>query len=208
MEITRICPACYLLRVPDAGISWVFNAWPDLAKFLIQQELAIDGIVYPDLRMQSDQGISCNLIEFPLLHALFHRGMYFREERPCLVGTKRQLELATGLEGHRLTTPDQRHEVAILLEGAPGTSLGQRLQDRVDAPRALVRQGAPVRPSEGELLVPGPQTPVAGRLAARLQPGHELVPAGDRCSEGFWGVDGAQSQTGSGSGGSETGRPR
>ena len=62
MEITRICPACYLLRVPDAGISWVFNAWPDLAKFLIQQELAIDGIVYPDLRMQSDQGISCNLI--------------------------------------------------------------------------------------------------------------------------------------------------
>ena len=95
MEITRICPACYLLRVPDAGISWVFNAWPDLAKFLIQQELAIDGIVYPDLRMQSDQGISCNLVEFPLLHALFNQGMYFREERPCLVGTKRQLELAT-----------------------------------------------------------------------------------------------------------------
>ena len=80
MEITRICPACYLLRVPDAGISWVFNAWPDLAKFLIQQELAIDGIVYPDLRMQSDQGISCNLVEFPLLHALFNQGMYFREE--------------------------------------------------------------------------------------------------------------------------------
>jgi len=94
MEITRICAACYLLRVPGANITWVFNAWPDLAKFLIQQGLAIDGIVYPDLRMQSDQGISCNLVEFPLLHALFNQGMYFRQERPCLVGTRRQLELA------------------------------------------------------------------------------------------------------------------
>jgi len=69
MEVIKICPAAFLLKVPQAGIAWVFNAWPDTAKFLIQQNLEINGIVYPDLRMQTDKGISCNLVEFPLMYA-------------------------------------------------------------------------------------------------------------------------------------------
>ena len=94
MEVIKICPAAFLLKVPQAGISWVFNAWPDTAKFLIQQNLQINGIVYPDLRMQTDKGISCNLVEFPLLYAMFKLGMYFRGEKPQLIGTAEQIELA------------------------------------------------------------------------------------------------------------------
>ena len=94
MELIQICRGAYLLRVPEAGVSWVFNAWPDITKFLIQQGLELNGIVYPDLRVQTVRGISCNLVEFPLLHAMFNQGMYARGERPVLVGTKRQLELA------------------------------------------------------------------------------------------------------------------
>jgi phosphoribosyl 1,2-cyclic phosphodiesterase/CRP-like cAMP-binding protein len=94
LELIKICPGSFLLRVPQADISWLFNAWPDSTKYLVQRRLEINGVVYPDLRLQGDRGVSCNLIEFPLLHALFNRGMYFRGEKPCLVGTPRQLELA------------------------------------------------------------------------------------------------------------------
>ena len=94
MELIQICRGAYLLRVPEAGGSWVFNAWPDITKFLIQQGLELNGIVYPDLRVQTVRGISCNLVELPLLHAMFTQGMYARGERPVLVGPKRQLELA------------------------------------------------------------------------------------------------------------------
>jgi CRP-like cAMP-binding protein len=94
MEVIQICPACFLLRIPRAGIAWVFNAWPDTVKFLIQQGLDLNGIVCPDLRLQTDKGVSCNLIEFPLLHAIFNQGMYRRGEKPCLVGTPHQLRLA------------------------------------------------------------------------------------------------------------------
>ena len=65
------------------------------AQIMIQQQLEINGIVYPDLRMQTAKGISCNLIEFPLLHAMFNQGMVFRGEKPCLVGTEHQLALAS-----------------------------------------------------------------------------------------------------------------
>ena len=94
MELINICPGAFLLRVPDAGISWVFNAWPDITKYLIQQSLELNGIVYPDLRVQTVRGISCNLVEFPLMHAMFNQGMHLRGERPVLVGTEKQLELA------------------------------------------------------------------------------------------------------------------
>ena len=95
VEVIKICPAAFLLRIAEAEISWVFNAWPDTAKYLIQKELEITGIVYPDVLMQTDRGISCTLVEFPLLHGLFNQGMYFRGERPHLVGTQRQLDLAS-----------------------------------------------------------------------------------------------------------------
>jgi hypothetical protein len=95
MELIKICPGSFLLRVPDADIAWVFNAWPDTAKFIIQQNLDYNGIVYPDLRLQTNKGISCNLIEFPLLHIMFNKGAYFRGEKPCMVGTERQLHLAS-----------------------------------------------------------------------------------------------------------------
>ena len=94
MEIIKICPAAFLLRIPREGVAWVFNAWPDTAKFLIQQGLELNGVVCPDLRWQTDRGIGCNLVEFPLLHAMFNQGMIFREEKPCLVGTERQLKMA------------------------------------------------------------------------------------------------------------------
>ena len=94
LHLVKICPGAFHLSVPEAGVSWVFNAWPDIVKYIIQQNLEFNGIVYPDLRTQTDRGISCNLIEFPLLYALFNQGMQARGERPCLIGTERQLELA------------------------------------------------------------------------------------------------------------------
>ncbi|MEW6753746.1 MAG: cyclic nucleotide-binding domain-containing protein [Candidatus Latescibacterota bacterium] len=95
MNLTKVCPGCFLLQVPDRAISWMFNAWPDATKFLTQQGLHLTGIVYPDLRTQTDSGTSCNLVEFPLLYALLNQGMLERRERPCLVGTPRQLALAS-----------------------------------------------------------------------------------------------------------------
>ena len=58
LEVIKICPGSFLLRVPAADVSWMFNAWPDMTKYLIQQQLEINGIVYPDLRMQTAKGIS------------------------------------------------------------------------------------------------------------------------------------------------------
>ena len=76
-------------------MSLLFNAWPNITKYLIQQQHEINGVVYPDLRMQTSKGISCNLIEFPLLHAMFNQGMVFRNEKPCIIGTEHQLTLAS-----------------------------------------------------------------------------------------------------------------
>lgn len=97
IEVIRICPASFLLQIPEAGISWIFNAWPDTIKFLIQRNLSFNGIVYPDLKMQ--KGVSCNLIEFPLLYAIFAQGLLAKGERPFLVGTDKQIKAAS--EGFR-----------------------------------------------------------------------------------------------------------
>ena len=78
IEVIKICPASFLLRVPNMGVEWIFNPWPDISKFLIQKGLNFNGVVYPDLRMQQQR--SCNLIEFPLIHAMLHQGMYKRGE--------------------------------------------------------------------------------------------------------------------------------
>ena len=91
IEIIQICLGSYLLRVVEADVAWVFNPWPDISKYLIQKQLNFNGVVYPDLRVQN--GVSCNLIEFPLLHAMFVQGMIFRGEKPTLVGTERQIHL-------------------------------------------------------------------------------------------------------------------
>ena len=85
IEIIQICLGSYLLRVAEADVAWVFNPWPDISKYLIHQQLDFNGVVYPDLRVQN--GVSCNLIEFPLLHAMFVQGMIFRGEKPTLVGS-------------------------------------------------------------------------------------------------------------------------
>jgi CRP-like cAMP-binding protein/glyoxylase-like metal-dependent hydrolase (beta-lactamase superfamily II) len=95
MELIKLCPGCYLLRVQELGVSWLFNAWPDAAKFVIQRGLKLNGIVYPDLRFQGSKDTSCNLVEFPLLHALFNEGMLFGADKPRLLGTQRQLVLAS-----------------------------------------------------------------------------------------------------------------
>ena len=92
IEIIRICLGSYLLRVQEADVAWVFNPWPDISKYLIHQQLDFNGVVYPDLRVQN--GVSCNLIEFPLLHAMFVQGMIFRGEKPTLVGTENKFVLA------------------------------------------------------------------------------------------------------------------
>ena len=95
LEVIEICPGSFLLKAPEAGVSLLFNAWPDITKYLIQQQHEINGVVYPDLRMQTSKGISYNLIEFPLLHAMFNQGMVFRNEKPCIIGTEHQLALAS-----------------------------------------------------------------------------------------------------------------
>ncbi len=95
IEVIKICAASFLLRIEEADISWIFNAWPDIAKFMIQRDLSYNGIVYPDLKLQTEKGISCNLVEFPLLHAMFNQGMYFDGIRPMLIGSRRQLELGS-----------------------------------------------------------------------------------------------------------------
>ncbi len=92
MILTELCAGSYLLQVEDIGVAWMFNAVPDASKFLIQRKLPINGIVMADSRLQ--HGLCCNLVEFPLLHALFNRGMIFRGEKPQLVGTSHQLRSA------------------------------------------------------------------------------------------------------------------
>ncbi len=92
MKITSLCAGSWLLQVEEIGVAWVFNAVPDVSKFLIQRSLPVNGIVLTDLRLQ--HGLCCNLIEFPLLHALFNQGMIFRGEKPVLVGTTAQLRAA------------------------------------------------------------------------------------------------------------------
>ncbi|MFT5375258.1 MAG: CRP-like cAMP-binding protein [Candidatus Latescibacterota bacterium] len=94
LELTKICPGSFLLEVREAGIEWLFNAWPDIVKYMVQQGRSFNGIVYPDLRRQTAKGTSANLIEFPLLYCLYNQGMVFRGEKPCVVGSPRQLELA------------------------------------------------------------------------------------------------------------------
>jgi len=91
IEIIQICPGSYLLKVAEADIAWVFNPWPDISKYLIRKQLDFNGVVCPDSRVQN--GVSCNLIEFPLLHAMFVQGMIFRGEKPTLVGTEKQIRL-------------------------------------------------------------------------------------------------------------------
>lgn len=93
IEVIKICAASFLLRIADAHIAWIFNAWPDITKFLIQRKLAFNGIVYPDLRSQ--RGISCNLIEFPLIHAMLGQGLYFQGKKPYLIGTPHQIQMAS-----------------------------------------------------------------------------------------------------------------
>ena len=93
IKITKICPGSFLLTVAEAEIAWVFNPWPDIVKYLQQQQLSFNGVVYPDLRVQDGQ--NCNLIEFPLLHALYIQGMVFRGEKPALIGTHEQLNAAS-----------------------------------------------------------------------------------------------------------------
>ncbi len=93
IKVIKICTRSFLLQIDEAKISWIFNAWPDLVKFLIQKDLDFNGIVYPDLTTQ--KGVSCNLIEFPLLYAMFIKGMYFRKEKPCFVGAEHQLRIAS-----------------------------------------------------------------------------------------------------------------
>ncbi len=94
MELIPICPGAHLLRVPEQNVAWLFGCWPDAVKFLIQRGLGLTGVVYPDLRFQGEKGTSYNLVEFPLLYALFNEGMLARGERPQLLGTPPQLALA------------------------------------------------------------------------------------------------------------------
>ncbi|MBF0197539.1 MAG: cyclic nucleotide-binding domain-containing protein [Planctomycetes bacterium] len=90
IQLIPICPGSHLLQIKDLGISWIFNPWPDISKFLIQKELSFNGVVCPDTRVQ--HGVNCNLIEFPLLHALFNQGMIFKGLKPVMIGTSFQLE--------------------------------------------------------------------------------------------------------------------
>ena len=137
IEVIKICPASFLLRVPNAEVEWVFNPWPDISKFLIQKGLNFNGVVYPDLRMQQQR--SCNLIEFPLIHAMLHQGMYFRGEKPCLVGTPQQLRLAgecfrrglygfydaSELEGCDLS----EEEIHALMQEIKGLALNEKIHE-------------------------------------------------------------------------------
>jgi hypothetical protein len=50
LELVKICPGSFLLQVPEAQVSWLFNAWPDIVKYMVQQERQFNGLVYPDLR--------------------------------------------------------------------------------------------------------------------------------------------------------------
>ena len=35
LEVIEICPGSFLLKVPGAGVSLLFNAWPGVTKYLI-----------------------------------------------------------------------------------------------------------------------------------------------------------------------------
>lgn len=159
IEVIKLCPAAFLLNVPKADVAWIFNPWPDITKYLDDKKLRFNGVVCPDIRLQ--QGRSCNLIEFPLFHAMYIQGMVFRGEKPVLVGTQKQLLLAgesfrRGVYGFydesELAGCDlDSGQIHDLMQEITGLASDQRIKD-VDELVDLIALNP---------LVPAPQEPVA-----------------------------------------------
>ena len=93
LQVKKICDGSFCVNVPEIGVSWLFNAWPDIIKHVIEKNHEINGIVYTELTQKTNILPESNLLEFPLLHCLFNMGMIFEGKRPIVIGNELQLSL-------------------------------------------------------------------------------------------------------------------
>ena len=91
LQVRQICEGAYCVDIPEIGVSWLLNAWPDVVKYIIKNDDTINGIVYTELTQSTDIVPDSNFLEFPLLHCLFNKGMIFDGNRPVVIGNKSQI---------------------------------------------------------------------------------------------------------------------
>jgi phosphoribosyl 1,2-cyclic phosphodiesterase len=91
LQVKKICDGAFCVDIPEIGISWLFNAWPDIVKHVIEKDYKINGVVYTELTQKLDISPQSNFLEFPLLHCLFNLGMIFEGERPVVIGSESQI---------------------------------------------------------------------------------------------------------------------
>src|SRR5262249_35718102 len=92
-------------------------------------------------------------------------------------GCARQFELAARLEGDRAASGHVEHadDVVTLHDRLPAEQVAHAVEQRVDAALAGIRHWPVISDGEGELLVLGADTELRFWLAARFEPGDELV---------------------------------
>ena len=91
LQVKQVCDGAFCVDIPEIGISWLFNAWPDIVKHVIEKDYKINGVVYTELTQTLDVLPQSNVLEFPLLHCLFNLGMIFEGERPVIIGSESQI---------------------------------------------------------------------------------------------------------------------
>ncbi|MEE3235503.1 MAG: MBL fold metallo-hydrolase [Candidatus Latescibacterota bacterium] len=91
IQVKQICDGAFFVNLPEIGVSWLFNAWPDIIKYVIENGYKVNGVAYTELTQTIDILPQSNFLEFPLLHCLFNQGMIFEGERPVILGNESQI---------------------------------------------------------------------------------------------------------------------
>ena len=94
LKVKKICDGSFCVKVPDIGVSWLFNAWPDVIKHVIEKNHEINGMFYTEQTQKTNILPESNFLEFPLLHCLFNMGMIFEGKRPVVIGNESQINRA------------------------------------------------------------------------------------------------------------------
>ena len=46
LQVKKICDGAFCVDIPEIGISWLFNAWPDIVKYVIEKDYNI--VIWPN----------------------------------------------------------------------------------------------------------------------------------------------------------------
>jgi len=46
LQVKKICDGAFCVDIPEIGISWLFNAWPDIVKYVIEKDYNI--VIWPE----------------------------------------------------------------------------------------------------------------------------------------------------------------